>query len=287
MKTVIGDFLKKNINEKFYFHPNPGNAGDSLINVGCYDCFHKYSLKFEEFSDGLTCDTKKYHNKIVVLGGGGGFIPTWKFTRDFVSRMHRSCKLLILLPHTVSGNEDLLKNLGSNVIIFAREDISFLHLKKNLINGAKVYLADDMAFCIDTSKIVEIKKPKLSFKYNLKNIFNIFREKYYHIFSGNMINAFRSDAEKTAMRLPRFNYDISIAYTFGTENEHLNRFSAYKFLKYLNSCNNISTNRLHVAIGCSILNKNVKFYPNNYFKCKAVYNFSIKNKYHTVEWIEK
>lgn len=286
MKVVVGEFISQKVREKFYFHPNPGNAGDSLINVGCYDCFESYGLDYDEFSDGLTCDLNKYKDKIVILGGGGGFIPAWSFTKDFVSRFHKVCKLLILLPHTVSGNEDILSELGDNVIIFAREEKTLSHLQIHLTGGAQVQFADDMAFSVDIKKINKIVKPKLSLRHEAKNIVNLFRGNFFRIINNGKVNAFRNDAEKTDVKIPKYNFDVSIAFTFGTSTEKHNRYSAYKLLNYLNSCSAVSTNRLHGAIGSALLGKNVDFYPNNYFKCKAVYEASLRNKYKNVKWID-
>jgi hypothetical protein len=48
----------------------------------------------------------------------------------------------------------------------------------------------------------------------------------------------------------------------------------------------VHTNRLHVAIGAMKLGKSVKLYGNNYFKIRAIYDYSIKDKYQNVEWCD-
>ncbi|EPH5620971.1 polysaccharide pyruvyl transferase family protein [Escherichia coli] len=286
MKVDVSLYLKETVKETFYFHPNPGNAGDSLINVGCYDCFKKASLDYLEFSDGLTCNPEDYRDKIVILGGGGGFIPAWSFTKNFVERFHKVCKLLIIMPHTVSGNESLLKCLGNNVVIFARERVTFNYLTEVLTGGAKVMYADDMAFSVNLENINNIIKPKLSFKHEIKNFLNTFRSTFFRLISGGNLYAFRNDAEKTEIKIPKWNYDVSIAYAFGTENEDLNRYSAYKLLECINKSNRIYTNRLHGAISSALLGKEVNFYSNNYFKCRAVYEASLKDTFPKVIWMK-
>ncbi|EGR2241158.1 polysaccharide pyruvyl transferase family protein [Vibrio cholerae] len=285
-KTNVGEFIKGLVSEKIYFHPNPGNAGDSLINVGCYDCFQMNGIEYEDFFDALTCESEKYKNKVVVLGGGGGFVPAWSFTRQFVEKFHRVVKKLILLPQTVAGNEDLLNQLGSNVVIFAREKISYEHLKSNLSSGAQVYLSDDMAFNVDLSKVYEDFDVCLPPRHVAKKYINRTRGKIIHAFSGTKLNAFRDDAEKSDVEIPTINYDISLKFSFGNESENLCRFSAKEFLHYISKYELIRTNRLHVAIGASLLGKRVEFFSNSYFKCKAVYDYSLKDNYPNVIWMD-
>jgi exopolysaccharide biosynthesis predicted pyruvyltransferase EpsI len=47
----------------------------------------------------------------------------------------------------------------------------------------------------------------------------------------------------------------------------------------------IRTDRLHVAIAGAVLGKSVKFHPNNYFKCRAVFEYSMAHRFSTVEWV--
>jgi len=48
----------------------------------------------------------------------------------------------------------------------------------------------------------------------------------------------------------------------------------------------VRTNRLHDAICAGLLGKRVKMYPNSYFKNRAVYEFSMRDRFPDVEWVE-
>lgn len=55
-------------------------------------------------------------------------------------------------------------------------------------------------------------------------------------------------------------------------------------LAYLDQFDQIVTNRLHIGILAGLLHKEVDFYPNNYFKNKAVYEFSMRDQFPHVRW---
>ncbi len=98
-----------------------------------------------------------------------------------------------------------------------------------------------------------------------------------------ILNAFRTDGEKTTISLPADNVDVSEVFALGTETEVTIKEGASRFLNYINQFEVVNTNRLHVAISATLLGKSVNFYPNNYFKCQAVYDYSLSN-YRNLTW---
>ena len=52
--------------------------------------------------------------------------------------------------------------------------------------------------------------------------------------------------------------------------------TALRFFDYLAKCDTINTNRLHVAIAGSLLNRKVFLHDNSYYKNRAVYDYSLK-----------
>ncbi|MCW3789197.1 polysaccharide pyruvyl transferase family protein [Plebeiibacterium sediminum] len=60
----------------------------------------------------------------------------------------------------------------------------------------------------------------------------------------------------------------------------------YPFIDELSKCNEINTDKLHIAILGSLLNRKVNFYPGNYFKNKAVYFSSIKDFFPNTNFID-
>jgi exopolysaccharide biosynthesis predicted pyruvyltransferase EpsI len=281
MHTNLENYLAQYKNEIIYFHPNPGNAGDSLINVGCFDLFKKLGLKYKTF---WWKDDFEPSGKTIVLGGGGGFVPEWTFTKDFVTKYHQECKKLILLPQTIVGNEELLSKLGSNVDIFVREVISYGHVKQH-VSRCNLYLSDDVAFHININNALEERVNKYKFKSRVKD-FLVDHGAKKKTGSHGILNAFRTDAEKSDIKLPEKNFDVSLPYSLGTRNEFMCRRTVNRFLNFLNQFDEVRTNRLHVAVGAMLLGKNVKFHANGYYKCKAVYEYSIKDKYSNLEWMD-
>ena len=59
------------------------------------------------------------------------------------------------------------------------------------------------------------------------------------------------------------------------------------FFQELNKCATIYTDRMHVAIGGCLLNKEVHLYPGNYFKIRAVYLSSMKDRFEKLYFHEK
>ena len=63
------------------------------------------------------------------------------------------------------------------------------------------------------------------------------------------------------------------------DNKKLVFKNAYKLLDEIDKYATVNTNRLHGAIGASLLNKRVHLYPNSYWKNQEVYNYSLRDNY--------
>jgi len=100
----------------------------------------------------------------------------------------------------------------------------------------------------------------------------------------HVLNCFRTGPEATDIRLPADNLDLSKIYAYGTRSEKQIRYACYRLLGFVNLYDEIRTNRLHLGIGGALLGKRVKLFPNNYWKCEAIFNHSIKGRFNNVEW---
>jgi exopolysaccharide biosynthesis predicted pyruvyltransferase EpsI len=98
------------------------------------------------------------------------------------------------------------------------------------------------------------------------------------------LNAYRTDTESTKLKLPNDNIDISEVYKLDTS-ENLSLVSSVGLLNFIKNFDVINTNRLHGCIAGILMDKEVNFYPNSYFKNRAVYNHSIKGVYENVNWM--
>ena len=68
-------------------------------------------------------------NDRIFYGEGGNFAPYWSDCREFLLH-NQHANRIVLLPHTVKDQGEVLKQLGPNTILFARERRSFRRLKK-------------------------------------------------------------------------------------------------------------------------------------------------------------
>lgn len=283
------DSLKKN--ETVYFCPNPGNAGDSLLAHATYELFDEYNIKYQILKEQGFNPT----DKILLYGGGGNLVPYYSHARNFILKYHRLVKKLIILPHSIDGNEDLLKELDENVDIITREEVTYNHVKKNALR-ANVFLADDLGFSLNVEKILS-KMPRFSLHLvNLKLPVRILLQGNYtemkhrarKLFQNekkHVLNCFRTDQEKSDIDIPSDNVDLSSIFSYGVDSKEKAFYVCYRLLNFINSYEEIRTNRLHVAIAGALLGKEVKLYSNSYYKCEAVYEFSIKGQFPNVTWM--
>jgi exopolysaccharide biosynthesis predicted pyruvyltransferase EpsI len=286
-------------NEKIYYRSNPGNAGDALIAAGAFILFEQAGLDIE-IIDVNTFDST---GKIVIYAGGGNLVGIYPEARDFFFKHHKNAKQFILLPHTVAKNEDLLSQLGSNVTLFAREEVTYNHLLQHA-KHTTVLLDHDLAFHIKPNTLLSepiISLPGCIIKkvfYKLtdkKSLFSALPQpsimwrnsvfEWRSFFSGNNSgNFFRTDVERALEITPEHNTDLSIMYEYGTRNKEICFYTVIRLLKFLNKHQEINTDRLHICIAGALLGKEVNFYPNSYFKCRAVFDYSLKNRFPCVNW---
>lgn len=302
-KINIEVWLRENLSlkEKLVFVPNPGNAGDSLISYAALLLFKRLGFVFQHCPYDTKLEVGDIKNKTLIYGGGGNLVPFYSSARDFISRTHEHAQKVIILPHTIAGNEDLLEKLGSRVTIFCRELESYKHAKKYAKN-AEVLLADDMVFSL---QVPDVKNPltllgfirylvlKVRDSY-FKSLRAIPRDvqrylrcrKIIQMKTVSVLNAYREDKEGLRREVPDKNIDVSELFAFGSQLPQDIYFSTFCMLYFLSIFDEIHTNRLHVAIAGALLQKKVLFSANSYFKCRAVYEFSMREHFPNVTWVD-
>ncbi len=305
-KIDVETWLKENVSpkEKFIFVPNPGNAGDSLISYAALMVFKRLGFVFQHCPYDTKLEVRDIKNKTVVYGGGGNLVPLYSSARAFISRTHEHAQRVIILPHTVAGNEDLLEKFGPHVTIFCRELRSYEHVKKYAKN-AEVLLADDMVFSLQLPDVKNLKNPITSTKFIQRTVLNLrdsnFKslraiprdvqrylrcKKIIQMKTVSVLNAYREDKEGLRKEVPDKNIDISLLFAFGSQLPQDIHFSSFCMLYFLNRFEEIHTNRLHVAIAGALLRKKIFLSANSYFKCRAVYEFSMKKDFPNVTWVD-
>ncbi|MGJ8694439.1 MAG: polysaccharide pyruvyl transferase family protein [Thalassotalea sp.] len=290
----IDDYLSQYREHKLCYIPNPGNAGDNIIAAGTLQRFKRLGLDYRL----VDRHRLALNNEIVFYSGGGNLGKMSNFSVSCLSRIHKNVQKLVILPHTIKDISPLLLEFGANTDIICRELVSYQYVSKSGTK-ANVYLAHDMALGLAPSELLSfdlglfkkiqqcllyvacklhLSTKQAPTKHGLLSLFNnkaemIIAEKKHT----SILNAYRTDGEKTNIKLPADNVDLSEELAIGVETETLTFLGAARFLRVINEFETINTNRLHVAVAATLLGKNVNFFANNYFKCKAVYDYSLTN----------
>jgi exopolysaccharide biosynthesis predicted pyruvyltransferase EpsI len=253
-------FLKKYSKQEAVFCANPGNAGDALIAHATFQLFEKLNIKLQ-----IIKHKEIVHDKIIFYAGGGNLVEgKYKNAYHFINNNYRQNREIILLPHTVHGYDELLLS-AKNLTIFCREKTSYQNLSAIGFPSERLFLTHDMAFQLS----------KMEFQDYLMN-------------GKGTANCYRTDKESARpFDMPNDNRDISLSWN--GELWHRPDFAknvTHSLASYLSAFETVKTDRLHVAILAAIIGKKVVLYPNNYFKIKAVFEYSIKEAFDNVVLIE-
>jgi len=255
----------------FTYIVNPGNAGDALIQHGTRLLFDKLGLTFH-----LGSYQRTYFNKNLVYAGAGNLIHLYSDCAEFLMKNAPIVKgnNIILLPATIKGYSNLLRTLGSNVVIFTRERMSYDHVVSTQ-SKASVFLSHDMAFYIDK---LDPALPAL-------------RARALRGLSCPTPLMLRTDIESDAsQRIPTRNRDVS---TEGCVNpvyastlafkQHVQNLS-HHVMEAVSNCSEVWTDRLHVCIASCLVGTRVHCMDNCYGKNQAIFEHSINGQYPNASW---
>ena len=230
------DLLKIYQGQSIDFYRFSGNYGDSLIWHGTKILLSSLNI-FESYVD----LESPQHNKILFIDGGGNFVNYYNDVYNFLIKKSYLYEEIIILPHTIFGKRqiDLLNSIHGNLTVFCREKVSAGFVGERLRHG-KSYLWHDCAFYNSFGQSPE---------------------------GEGTLQAFRIDRESINKKIPNSNIDVSYnGYAKKPLNEFLETLTKYK---------QVDTDRLHVAIGAALLGKEVKLFPNSYYKNKEVFDYSL------------
>jgi exopolysaccharide biosynthesis predicted pyruvyltransferase EpsI len=277
LRADIERFLAEFRGTPILFFPNPGNAGDSLIAVATLEAFARNGVDATVI--GLDAAVE---GRLVLLGGGGNLIPLYPQIAEAIGRFAGRARRLVLLPHTIRGNEAALQRLDTTCTIFCRDEPSVGHVRA-VRPDLDVRLSHDMAFHIDAGKFLadEALTARAAPLWRAALTKHGIDETKLRDPRG--VNLCRLDAE-SRLRPPRSDMDISHAFTFGTGPAEA-RLGAWCLLKTISVARLIVTDRLHVAIGAALLGVPCRFHDNSYGKNEAVYRQSIAGRFSTVRFV--
>lgn len=293
----IQGFLRELKTERILYCPNPGNAGDSFISLATFELFREVGIDWEIYRPGLPTE-----NRIVVYGGGGNLNPRYDLCAKFIQHTHARAKRLILLPHTITGCDHLLSTLGNNVDVLCREPVSYEYVC-TVAPQLRTHLMADLAFSLNSSAI--LRRELASFEDHLapkaasgarwrkyrfrRGPSDLHRVASQLVGQTRILKCFRNDAESNGQSLPWDNIDLSkaIPHDGTAASPSACAESTFEMFRLLSRVDEIQTDRLHIAIAGALLGKQVRMYPNAYYKNKAVFEFSIYDNFPNVRWMGK
>ncbi len=265
----VTEVLKEFSNKSVFYFPNPGNAGDSLISVATMQLFKRLNITFKPV--GLDA---KVEGQVVILGGGGNFIPLYTAIRTALERFSGKAKRIILLPHTIRGNEDVIAFLPSNAILMCRDAESYQHVL-NINPKCEVMLTHDMAFHLDTEELYANIPDPDHYQQNYTEKLQLNNLTPRDLAQKPESYFFRRDTESTG-RHPTTDLDLSAAFTFGVWPRKA-ELASWCFLEAIRTSQSVATDRLHVAIASALLGKPCRLHDNSYGKNRVVFQHSLRS----------
>jgi len=278
-RMLVAEVLRPFRNKSVYFFPNSGNAGDSLINVASIHAFDQAGIRWRAIGQGA--DVK---GQTVILGGGGNFIPAYATIRNAFLALLDTAKEIILLPHTVRGNEDVLERMGSNVTLICR-DVESYHHASAAAGSALVLLAHDMAFHLDadrllnSTEVASVYVPAFQEAIRKHNIDLASLQQRAKVFFA------RHDVERSGS-IGGSDADVSAIFAFGTWPGTAER-AAWSLMEMIRISPPIETDRLHVGIAAALLGKDCVLHDNSYGKNLGVWQHSLRHHFPSVAFARK
>ncbi len=280
---VLPVYLRELRGERLLYRPNPGNAGDALIAAATINLFGHLGLQFELVGDPVP----DVRDRIVIHGGGGGFWDCNPVVAGFLER-HAAARRLILLPQTITGHAALLESLPQHVHLFCRDRVSFDYLA-GLRLRARVFLDHDVALRLPAREWLArhgwlrlfLASPGRCFKGARR-----FQAAARAHPDRRELRVWRGDAESARPDMPRAprHADLSRAFALGLRRKGFINVSAACLLRFVARYESVTTDRLHVAIAGALLGRNVTLAANRYFKNRAVYEHSLRERFPHLRW---
>lgn len=301
-RADLDAFLRRYAGRTVYLVQNPGNAGDSVIGAAGYQRLDRAGVRVVEPS------WKGFDpaGKIVFYPGGGNLIHEGTHSHRLLSAWHARAAELVILPHTLTGVDSLLASFGANVTVVCREAVSYAYAR-GARGRHRTLLSDDLAFGLDVSALMArrlgwvplamgphyawSKLTNTAAHPGLGQVLGAWRAaaRLHEVRTqgGPVLRCFRTDGESRGGRLPEGNADISRLFAFGTTPRPVCEWVAQLFVRAMEPFEEIHTDRLHVGITAALLGKRVRLSPNNYFKVRAIWEFSMRGRFPNVEWAER
>ena len=250
-----------------YFMPNGGNLGDCLIASATIQAFNKAGIPWSLIR-GKRQSVRP--SDLLVFGGGGSLVPLYEGGIQCIESLQKLGAPLVVLPQTVRGNEGFW-NQAEGVTVFCRDFASMDFLRG--FSNIPTFLADDMALRLDLTA-------------DPFSTVAAFREAVSAGKDSRVLLAHRRDREALG---PAGDGSIDISALAhpamdSVESIHANTCA---FLAMLAGYSEIQTDRLHVAIGGSLLGIPIRLHDDANGKNRAVYETSLKEKFPGLQFVSE
>ena len=187
----------------------------------------------------------------------------------------------------------MLSEFGQNCFVFCRERPSYEYVKHWAPN-ANTFLSHDLAFQCDFEETRrQVRRERLvnfrSFRRNMQIVRDIHKElcELGPTRKGSkVLNAFRTDDERSDVDIIAENVDVSKVFTWKDMTPRPVLLTTYKMMRLLSEFSAVRTNRLHVGIMTAMLGLNVEFYNNSYGKNYDVFTHSMRGRFTNIKWCD-
>jgi len=250
-----------------YFMPNGGNLGDCLIASATIQAFEKARIPWSLIR-GKRQSVRP--SDLLVFGGGGSLVPLYEGGIQCIESLQKLGAPVVVLPQTVRGNKEFWRQ-AEGITVFCRDFGSLDFIRK--FPNIPSYLADDMALRLD------LTADPFSTVAAFRDALSAEKKK-------RVLLAFRRDCE--ALRpANEQSIDISALAHPAMESVESIHANTCAFLAMLAGYSEIQTDRLHVAIGGSLLGIQVRLHDNANSKNREVYETSLKERFPSLRFVSE
>lgn len=312
LKNIVRKALNQHIDGDFVLLdvPNHSNIGDTLILEGELKYLKELNQKCLYTSNIFTFDSAKIpKHAIILLHGGGNFGDVWSVNQKYRNQIIKDFpnNKIIIFPQTLHYNDEqnaindsILYKTHPNLIICARDKISFETAKKYFTNNM-IYMLPDMAFFNDFSEYISTKKAKKTLflermdkelgnvvllqkelkklqenekKIEVKDWPGFYKKGTLQQKAGDLYNFFEIMGSKILLKSP-FKFLVNDAH--GLRGKGYKERRIRKGIKFINQYDVIYSTRLHGFILAVLLNKKIFIFDNSYGKNKNFYETWLKD----------
>lgn len=287
----------KSLPEPIVFRPNTGNPGDSLIALAAMQLLERHKIPYTFLSP--LARRANLRGKCLLVNGGGLLVSHYSYDYSRLIALSPSAQRVVVLPKTISAYPDLLQLWGHRATIFVREPTSYDYVSRF---GLSPVLSHDTVFWLDTANALAgpadfpwralfsippvdwpVEKLPKYLPGLIRGALSVNRKLDSQ--PADRLYFLRADLERTDIPIPEMNREYGYPGPFMLAHPELIRYTARKYLQFIDSCKEIHTNRLHGAIPAALLGKQVYFYDNSTHKCRDIYYHSMQGRFPNVTWM--